>query len=95
MVVHWRTFLRPGWDGSHTDIGTSKGLTMDGSVLPGNILVSILTQRCPCPTVRLKRGGDRGGATHIHKRKLSSEAYGEKGYKWGNHLFHTPGSGFM
>jgi hypothetical protein len=22
----------------------------------------------------------------------SSEAYGEKGYKWGNHLFHTPGT---
>jgi hypothetical protein len=22
---------------------------------------------------------------------LSSEAYGEKGYKWGNHLFYTPG----
>jgi hypothetical protein len=21
----------------------------------------------------------------------SSEAYGEKGYKWGNHLFYTPG----
>jgi hypothetical protein len=20
----------------------------------------------------------------------SSEAYGEKGYKWGNHLFYTP-----
>jgi hypothetical protein len=21
----------------------------------------------------------------------SSEAYGEKGYKWGSHLFYTPG----
>jgi hypothetical protein len=21
----------------------------------------------------------------------SSEVYGEKGYKWGNHLFYTPG----
>ena len=24
-VVHGRTFLRPGWDGTDTDIGTSKG----------------------------------------------------------------------
>jgi hypothetical protein len=28
-----------------------------------------------------------GAALMIEK---SSEAYGEKGYKWGNHLFYTP-----
>ena len=55
------------------------------------ILVSILTHRCQCPHVIKKRGGFRGGATHIHKRKLSSEPHVKKGYKWGNHLFHTPG----
>ena len=57
------------------------------------ILVSILTHRCQCPHVIKKRGGVRGGATHIHKRKLSSEPHVKKGYKWGNHLFHTPGVG--
>ncbi len=55
------------------------------------ILVSILTHRCQCPHDRLKRGGDRGGATNIHKRKLSSEPHVKKRYKLGNHLFHTPG----
>jgi hypothetical protein len=27
---------------------------------------------------------------NIHKRELSSEPHVKKGYKWGNHLFHTP-----
>jgi hypothetical protein len=61
--------------------------------MDNKILVSILTHRCQCPHDRLKRGGDRGGATHIHKRKLSSEPHVKKGYKWRNHLFYTPGSG--
>ena len=42
------------------------------------------------PSCYKKRGGVRGGATHIHKRKLSSEPHVKKGYKLGNHLFHTP-----
>ena len=53
MVVHWRTFLRPGWDGSHTDIGTSKGLTMDGSVLPG--IVEMFQRRKNCLNEYLER----------------------------------------
>ena len=59
-------------------------------ILMDKILVSILTHRCQCPHDRLKRGGDRGGATHIYKRKLSSEPHVKKRYKLGNHLFHTP-----
>jgi hypothetical protein len=58
--------------------------------MDNKILVSILTHRCQCPHDRLKRGGDRGGATNIHKRKLSSEPHVKKRYKLGNHLFHTP-----
>jgi hypothetical protein len=27
---------------------------------------------------------------NIHKRELSSGPHVKKGYKWGNHLFHTP-----
>ncbi len=50
--------------------------------MDNKILVSILTHRCQCPHVRLKRGGDRGGATHIHKRKLSSEPYVKKDTSW-------------
>jgi hypothetical protein len=42
------------------------------------------------PSCYKKRGGFRGGATHIHKRKLSSEPHVKKRYKLGNHLFHTP-----
>ena len=42
------------------------------------------------PSCYKKRGGVRGGATHIHKRKLSSEPHVKKGYKLGNHLFYTP-----
>ena len=62
-----------------------------GQILVDNkILVSILTHRCQCPHVIKKRGGVRGGATHIHKRKLSSEPHVKKRYKLGNHLFHTP-----
>jgi hypothetical protein len=58
--------------------------------MDNKILVSILTHRCQCPHDRLKRGGDRGGATNIHNRKLSSEPHVKKRYKLGNHLFHTP-----
>jgi hypothetical protein len=58
--------------------------------MDNKITVSILTHRCQCPHIRLKRGGDRGGATHIHKRKLSSEPHVKKRYKLGNHLFYTP-----
>jgi hypothetical protein len=53
--------------------------------------VSILTHRCQCPHVIKKREGVRGGATHIHKRKLSSEPHVKKGYKLGNHHFYNPG----
>ena len=59
--------------------------------MDNKITVSILTHRCQCPHDRLKRGGDRGGATNIHKRKLSSEPHVKKRYKWRNHLFYTPG----
>ena len=38
------------------------------------------------PSCNKKRGGVRGGATHIHKRKLSSEPHVKKRYKLGNHL---------
>jgi hypothetical protein len=58
--------------------------------MDNKITVSILTHRCQCPHDRLKRGGDRGGATNIHKRKLSSEPHVKKRYKWRNHLFYTP-----
>jgi hypothetical protein len=61
--------------------------------MDNKILVSFLTHRCQCPHVIKKRGGVRGGATHIHKRKLSSEPHVKKRYKWGNHLFYTPASG--
>ena len=62
-----------------------------GQILVDNkILVSILTHRCQCPHGIPKTGGVRGGATHIHKRKLSSEPHVKKRYKLGNHLFHTP-----
>jgi hypothetical protein len=27
---------------------------------------------------------------NIHKRELSSGPHVKNGYKWGNHLFHTP-----
>jgi hypothetical protein len=47
--------------------------------------------RCQCPHVIKKREGVRGGATHIHKRKLSSEPHVKKGYKLGNHHFYNPG----
>ena len=58
--------------------------------MDNKILGSILTHRCQCPHVIKKRGGFRGGATHIHKRKLSSEPHVKKGHKWRNHLFYTP-----
>jgi hypothetical protein len=65
-----------------------------GQILVDNkILVSILTHRCQCPHGIPKTGGVRGGATHIHKRKLSSEPHVKKGYKLGNHLFYNPGIG--
>ena len=35
------------------------------------------------PSCYKKRGGVRGGATHIHKRKLSLEPHVKKGYKLG------------
>ena len=59
--------------------------------MDNRITVSILTHRCQCPHDRLKRGGDRGGAINIHKRKLSSESHVKKRYKSRNHLFYTPG----
>ena len=62
----------------------------DHILMDNKITVSILTHRCQCPHDRLKRGGDRGGATNIHKRKLSSEPHVKKRYKWRNHLFYTP-----
>jgi hypothetical protein len=58
--------------------------------MDNKITVSILTHRCQCPHVIKKGGGVRGGATHIHKRKLSSEPHVKKRYKWRNHLFYTP-----
>jgi hypothetical protein len=60
-------------------------------LMDNKISVSILTHRCQCPHVVKKRGGVRGGATHIHKRKLSSEPHVKKGYKLGNHPFYNPG----
>jgi hypothetical protein len=42
------------------------------------------------PSCYKKRGEDRGGATNIHKRELSSEPHVKKRYKLGNHLFYTP-----
>ena len=42
------------------------------------------------PSCYKKRGGVRGGATHIHERKLSSEPHVKKGYKLGNHHFYNP-----
>jgi hypothetical protein len=42
------------------------------------------------PSCYKKRGGVRGGATHIHKRKLSSEPHVKKRYKLGNHHFYNP-----
>ena len=58
--------------------------------MDNKILVSILTHRCQCPHGIPKTGGVRGGATHIHKRKLSSEPHVKKGYKLGNHHFYNP-----
>ena len=46
--------------------------------MDNKITVSILTHRCQCPHVIKKRGGVRGGATHSHKRKLSSEPHVKK-----------------
>ena len=67
-----------------------------GQILVDNkILVSILTHRCQCPHGIPKTGGVRGGATHIHKRKLSSEPHVKKRYKLGNHLFHIPDRGII
>jgi hypothetical protein len=60
--------------------------------MENKILVSILTHRCQCPHGIPETGGVRGGATHIHKRKLSSEPHVKKRYKWRNHLFYTPAS---
>jgi hypothetical protein len=64
--------------------------TLPTVLMDNKILVSILTHRCQCPHVIKKRGGVRGGATHIHKRKLSSEPHVKKGYKLGNHHFYNP-----
>ncbi len=77
---------------SYRSLLTLRKISKDyGQILMDNkITVSILTHRCQCPHDRLKRGGDRGGATHIYKRKLSSEPHVKKRYKLGNHLFHTP-----
>jgi hypothetical protein len=58
--------------------------------MDNKVTVSILTHRCKCPHGVPKRGGRGGGATHIHKRKLSSEPHVKKRYKLGNHLFYTP-----
>ncbi len=80
---------------SYRSLLTIRKISKDyGQILMDNkILVSFLTHRCQCPHVIKKRGGVRGGATHIHKRKLSSEPHVKKRYKWGNHLFYTPASG--
>ena len=59
--------------------------------MDNKILVSILTHRCQCPHGIPKTGGVRGGATHIHKRELSSEPHVKKGYKLRNHHFYNPG----
>ncbi len=61
--------------------------------MDNKILVSILTHRCQCPHGIPKTGGVRGGATHIHKRELSSEPHVKKGYKLRNHHFYNPGPG--
>ena len=58
--------------------------------MDNKILVSILTHRCQCPHGIPKTGGVRGGATHIHKRELSSEPHVKKGYKLRNHHFYNP-----
>ena len=45
---------------------------MDKSHMDNKVTVSILTHRCQCPHVRLKRGGARGGATVVSGRVLTS-----------------------
>ena len=76
---------------SYRSLLTIRKISKDyGQILVDNkILVSILTHRCQCPHGIPKTGGVRGGATHVHKRKLSSEPHVKKGYKLGNHLFHN------